>query len=169
MKIIHAKCVRCGSEFNLPPHPGNPWEWPAGIHNINLSGLVLPYHTKEGEAPTEITGSDNFCEGSMLHPFIRLVVEPRFKVGDPVTIARLMDTMTSKELIGHVGVIDEVETLFNGDYNYEMKCKCDGGSHYVHEEELEPAPPETSRSEPGVVHSTENAKEDGRTTEIPTQ
>ena len=81
------------------------------------------------------------CDGSMLAPEVRLIVKARFNPGDTVKVVKILDTMTTMDLIGHVGVIDEVEPLFNNDFNYEIKCRCDGGHHYMHEEELELVPP----------------------------
>ena len=57
----------------------------------------------------------------------------KFQVGDKVKIVRLLDEMTSRELIGKVGTIQEVEPLPNGETNYYV----DG--HYMHEAELEAA------------------------------
>lgn len=55
----------------------------------------------------------------------------KFEVGQEVKVVRILDSMTSKDLIGLVGTVREVEPLPNGDYNYWV----DG--HYMHEEELE--------------------------------
>jgi len=56
----------------------------------------------------------------------------KFQPGDRVKVVRLLDEMTSRELIGKRGTIEEVDELPNGDYNYTLT---DGT--YVHEEELE--------------------------------
>jgi hypothetical protein len=56
----------------------------------------------------------------------------KFHPGDIVKIVRLLDTTTKRELIGMRGIIEEVDELPNGDYNYFL---ADGT--YVHEEELE--------------------------------
>lgn len=55
----------------------------------------------------------------------------KFKIGQRVKIVRLLDEMTSRDLIGKVGTIVEVEPLPNGETNYFV----DG--HYMHEAELE--------------------------------
>ena len=55
----------------------------------------------------------------------------KFYEGDPVKIMCIID-MTSKELIGKRSIIEEVDDLPNGDYNYTL---ADGT--YIHEEELE--------------------------------
>ena len=56
----------------------------------------------------------------------------KFYEGDPVKIMCIIDDMTSKELIGKRSIIEEVDDLPNGDYNYTL---ADGT--YIHEEELE--------------------------------
>jgi hypothetical protein len=58
--------------------------------------------------------------------------EPRakFSVGEKVMVVRLLDDITSRELIGMVGTIEEIDELPNGEFNYYV----DG--HYMHEEEL---------------------------------
>ncbi len=58
---------------------------------------------------------------------------PKFKEGDKVKIIKLLDEMTSRDLIGKVSTIQEVDPLPNGDFNYYV----DG--HYMHEAELEAA------------------------------
>jgi len=59
------------------------------------------------------------------------VAAPKFTVGQEVKIVKLLDTLTSRELIGKEGVIREIDQLANGAFNYDV----DG--HYMHEEELE--------------------------------
>lgn len=55
----------------------------------------------------------------------------KFKVGDKVKIVRLLDDMTSRELIGKFGVVQELDPLPNGETNYYIS------GHYMHEAELE--------------------------------
>ncbi len=55
----------------------------------------------------------------------------KFYQGDMVKVFRLDGETTSKEMIGFIGTIREVDPLPNGEYNYEV----DG--HYMHEGELE--------------------------------
>ena len=56
----------------------------------------------------------------------------KFAVGDTVKVFRLDDGgLTSKDLIGLVGQVEEVDRLPNGEFNYYV----DG--HYMHEGELE--------------------------------
>ena len=57
--------------------------------------------------------------------------EAKFKVGDQVKVFQLLDSFTSRELIGLVGTVREVDPLANGHFNYYVD------SHYMHEEELE--------------------------------
>lgn len=56
---------------------------------------------------------------------------PKFTIGTRVKIVRILDDMTSKDLVGTVGTVREIDPLSNGDFNYDV----DG--HYIHEEELE--------------------------------
>jgi len=55
----------------------------------------------------------------------------KFAVGQRVRIVLLLDSMSSRNLVGMEGIIKEMEPLPNGDYNYWV----DG--HYMHEGELE--------------------------------
>ncbi len=55
----------------------------------------------------------------------------KFSVDERVKIVRLLDNATSRDLIGKIGTIEEINQLPNGEFNY-----CVDG-HYVHEEELE--------------------------------
>ena len=57
-------------------------------------------------------------------------MNPRFKEGDRVRIVRLDDEMTSRDLIGLEGDIEELDELPNDQTNYYV----DG--HYMHEDEL---------------------------------
>jgi len=56
----------------------------------------------------------------------------KFSVGDKVRVVRLLDNITSRDLIGKSGIIEEIEKLPNGQVNYYIS-----GHHYMHEEELE--------------------------------
>lgn len=58
-----------------------------------------------------------------------------FKVEDRVRIARLADNMTSRDIIGHRGVIIEIDELSNS--SVEMRCSTCGGIHTMHEQELD--------------------------------
>lgn len=58
-------------------------------------------------------------------------MEAKFKVGDRVKIVNLLDSITSRALIGMVGTIGEIDPLPNGEYNYRVD------DHYMHEAELE--------------------------------
>jgi hypothetical protein len=55
----------------------------------------------------------------------------KFQVGQKVRVVRIDDGITSRELIGFVGVVEEVEALCNGEYNYEVS------GHYLNEYMLE--------------------------------
>lgn len=55
----------------------------------------------------------------------------KFSVGQRVKIVRILNNLTTRELIGHEGVIMEVEPLPNGDFNYYVD-----NYYYMHEEEL---------------------------------
>lgn len=66
----------------------------------------------------------------------------KFKVGEQVQVTCILDEMTSKDLVGFVGTIREVDPLANGAYNYDV----DG--HYMHEEELQPFIPPDDDSLP---------------------
>ena len=55
---------------------------------------------------------------------------PRFGIGDLVKIVRLDDEMTSRDLIGLEGTVEELDELPNDQTNYYV----DG--HYMHEGEL---------------------------------
>jgi hypothetical protein len=55
---------------------------------------------------------------------------PKFSVGEKVKVVKLLDDITSRELIGMVGIVEEIDKLPNGDFNYYVS------GHYVHEEEL---------------------------------
>lgn len=57
--------------------------------------------------------------------------KPRFTVGQRVKIVRILDNITTREIIGYEGIITEVEKLPNGDFNYYVD------NLYMHEEELE--------------------------------
>jgi len=57
----------------------------------------------------------------------------KYKIGDSVKIVKIMDDFTSKDLMGKVGRIEDIEELPNGHTNYWV----DG--HYMHEEELSQA------------------------------
>jgi hypothetical protein len=58
----------------------------------------------------------------------------KFRVGDRVRIVKLLDSITSRALIGKTGIIREIDPLPNGETNYYM------GDHYMHEAELEHYP-----------------------------
>ena len=65
----------------------------------------------------------------------RAEARAKFKVGEKVKVVELLDSTTTKELIGLVGIVQEVDPLANGHFNYYI------GSagpvvHYMHEEEL---------------------------------
>lgn len=59
------------------------------------------------------------------------MAEPKFSKGNRVRVIKLLDDFTSRELLGMELVIDDVEPLANGDYNY-VAC-----GYYMHEGELE--------------------------------
>ena len=59
------------------------------------------------------------------------MAKAKFRVGQKVKVVRLMDTISSRDLISLVGSVEEVDSLPNGEYNYYV----DG--HYMHEGELE--------------------------------
>lgn len=58
-----------------------------------------------------------------------------FKVGDRVRIARLADQMTTRDIIGHMGVITEIDDFSNS--MVEFKCGTCQGIHTMHEQELD--------------------------------
>jgi hypothetical protein len=57
-------------------------------------------------------------------------MKPKFKTGEAARIYRLLDNMSSRDLIGRVGKIEEIDELANGCFNYILN------GHLVHEEEL---------------------------------
>lgn len=61
--------------------------------------------------------------------------EHTFNVGDRVRIARIAGTCTCREIIGHRGVIIEVDDISPS--SVEMKCATCGGVHTMHEQELD--------------------------------
>jgi hypothetical protein len=60
-----------------------------------------------------------------------LPTEALFKVGDRVKVVRILDSITTPDLLGFTGTVREVDPLPNGHYNYDV----DG--HYLNEEMLE--------------------------------
>jgi hypothetical protein len=58
-----------------------------------------------------------------------------FKVGDRVRIARLADTMTTRAIIGHRGIIEEIDHLSSS--SVEVRCATCGSVHTMHEQELD--------------------------------
>lgn len=58
-----------------------------------------------------------------------------FKVGDRVRIARIADAITTREIIGHQGVIFETDSI--SPTSVEMQCHTCGGVHTMHEQELD--------------------------------
>lgn len=59
---------------------------------------------------------------------------PLYRVDDEVEIYRLDDEITSKILIGKRGIICEIDSLPNGQFNYVVLSR--DGRHYMHEGEL---------------------------------
>lgn len=55
----------------------------------------------------------------------------KFSIGQRVKVITILDNITSKELIGMIGVINVVDPLPNGEFNYWVD------NHYMHEQELE--------------------------------
>ncbi len=127
------KCVVCGCEADLPRD-----------RSIKETGfLAMPLHRRltrdvRDFEPVETNKDPDSCPGGELLGFIEFRGVPRFKFGDLVIISSIhpADGVTSHEIVGHAGQIEEVEPLFNGDFNYFMKCKTCTGSHYMHEVEL---------------------------------
>lgn len=62
-----------------------------------------------------------------------LPTEAKFKIGDRVKVVKILDSITTPDLLGFTGTVREVEPLPNGHYNYDV----DG--HYLNEEMLEAA------------------------------
>jgi hypothetical protein len=102
---------------------------------------VEPLNDKS-QVKVEITGTWQEIKELLSQPcFKNIWFDPRrshsavqaakFEVGDKVQVVRLLDQMTSKELIGFVGTIREIDSLPNGDFNYYID------DHYMHEGELE--------------------------------
>lgn len=61
----------------------------------------------------------------------------RFKVGDRVRIARVLDTMTAPELVGQTGEVIEVEQPSQLQRNYEVRLDDTGSEHYLNDQMLE--------------------------------
>lgn len=59
-----------------------------------------------------------------------LPAPPKFQVGDKVKVVRILDTITTPDLLGFTGTVREIDPLPNGHYNYDV----DG--HYLNEEML---------------------------------
>ena len=55
----------------------------------------------------------------------------KFQVGEKVKIVLLLDEITNRDLIGHVGVIRRIDSMPNGETNYYVDDHC------MHEAELE--------------------------------
>ncbi len=129
---LFLRCPRCGAEADLP------MDGTVRLHGI----LAMPIHrfsrTKEFE-PIESHEDPDRCLGSESLTEIRYVGSgaPGFKPGDAVRICRVIDSITSQEIVGHIGQIDEVDALCNGEFNYDMTCNTCSGSHYVNEPMLE--------------------------------
>ena len=66
--------------------------------------------------------------------------EPQFSVGNRVQVARVLDGITSTELIWMVGVVVEVDTVSPTQHNYDVRLDETGGVHYLNEQMLEPEP-----------------------------
>jgi hypothetical protein len=62
-----------------------------------------------------------------------LPTEALFKIGDTVKVVRVLDSITTPDLLGFTGTVREIDPLPNGHYNYDV----DG--HYLNEEMLEAA------------------------------
>jgi len=59
----------------------------------------------------------------------------KFSVGERVKVVRLLDDITSRELIGLIGVIEEIDLIEIDGRIIQVNYYVDG--HYMHEEELE--------------------------------
>jgi hypothetical protein len=58
-----------------------------------------------------------------------------FKPGDRVRIARIADTITSREIIGHCGIIIEIDDMSTS--SVDVRCSTCDGVHTMHEQELD--------------------------------
>lgn len=101
-----------------------------------------PMGEVEGGSPDDIT--HGICEECLAAQS-----QPRFQAGDQVKIVRILDDITSRELIGLIGAVQEVDPLPNGDFNYYV----DG--HYMHEAELEAVSGGRSNEQPDNGQETQ--------------
>jgi hypothetical protein len=80
--------------------------------------------------------------------------EPRFGLGERVQVVRILDGITSVDLIGMHGTVEEVESLpppmppywaerygnvEPTQHNYEVRLDETGHTHYLNQQMLEPA------------------------------
>lgn len=63
---------------------------------------------------------------------------PRFGVGQHVRVARVLDEITSPRLEGMHGVIEDIDAVGGGQFNYDVWLLETDGSHYLNEQMLEP-------------------------------
>jgi len=129
---LFLKCPRCGAEADLP------MDGSIRLHGV----LAMPLHRFSSTGkfePIESFSDPECCLGSEKLANIHYAGDgvPGFSPGDEVRICRVIDSITSQEIVGHLGHVEEVEPLCNGEFNYDMKCDTCGGTHYVNEPMLE--------------------------------
>jgi len=129
---LFLKCPHCGAESDLPMD--------GSIRLHGVLAMPLHRHSRIGAfEPIESPTDPGCCLGSESLANIHYLGSgvPGFRPGDGVRICRVIDSITSQEIVGHLGYVEEVEPLCNGAFNYDMKCDTCGGTHYVNEPMLE--------------------------------